>query len=132
MHNASARPKRRVLVVDDDPRVRAVCAALLSEFGYGVIEACDGVHALSILETCSVDALLLDVEMPRLRGDELVDKLARERPELPLLVMSSSDQYRNLIERGARDFLAKPFRASQLHSGVSALFPETTLRRRAQ
>jgi CheY-like chemotaxis protein len=111
------------MVVDDDPGVRALCSALLSQWGHSVIQAHDGRHALDLLSSTPVDGVLLDIEMPGFRGDEVLAVLARERPSLPVVVMSSEDAdvYRRVMALGAKAFIAKPFRARDLQAGLSRM-----------
>lgn len=115
---------RHVLVVDDEPSVRGVCATLLAEWGYEVSEACDGQDALEKLTQLSVDAMLLDVDMPRLRGDALLERLTCERPNLPVVIMSSDGQevQTRVLDLGARSFLVKPFRPAQLKAHITHAF----------
>ncbi|MFT3924063.1 MAG: response regulator [Myxococcales bacterium] len=110
----------RILVVDDEPMLRDLCSALLADWGYDPMEAQDGLDALEKLEETPVDAVLLDVNMPRLRGDALLARLREERPQLPVIIMSSeADSVReNVLGLGASSFLVKPFRPSQLKDHI--------------
>ena len=60
---------QRILVVDDEPMLRGLCVTLLASWGYLVTEASDGQEALEMLRQYPVDVVLLDMNMPRLRGD---------------------------------------------------------------
>ena len=74
---------QRILVVDDEPMLRGLCVTLLASWGYLVIEASDGQEALEKLREYPVDVVLLDMNMPRLRGDALLARLrvtARDCP----------------------------------------------------
>jgi CheY-like chemotaxis protein len=115
-----------VLVVDDEPTVRSVCAALLANWGYAVTEAHDGQDALEKLAEITVDAVLLDVNMPRLRGDLLLARLREERPCLPVVIMSSDGQevQARVLHLGATSFLTKPFGAAQLRDHITRALPQ--------
>ena len=116
---------RRVLVVDDEPMLRDLCSTLLETWGYSPVEAHDGQDALEQLGRSSVDIVLLDVNMPRLRGDALLARLRQEHPELPVIIMSSEgDNVRsNVMGLGASSFLVKPFRPSQLQDHIRHALP---------
>lgn len=86
--NMSARSRARLLVVDDDASIREVSAAMLTEEGYEVWTAEDGIHALEVLLEFSPDLVITDLRMPRMSGFELL-KIMRERfPHLPLIAVS--------------------------------------------
>lgn len=113
---------QRVMVVDDEPLLRGLCSSLLSSWGYEVTEAHDGQDALEKLRLASVDAVLVDINMPRLRGDALLACLRREQPALPVVIMSSDfmeTTRTRVLDLGASSFLAKPFRPIQLKEHIS-------------
>lgn len=104
----------RILIVDDEPLVRAVIAGLLNlQGGYDTVEASDGRKAwLLIQEPESRVALVLrDVVTPKLTGTELASLIRGNRPEIPVLLMTAYAQT-ELLNRGIRaeyTFLTKPF-----------------------
>jgi CheY-like chemotaxis protein len=110
---------KRVLVVEDDRDVRMVMCLILSDAGYNVYEACDGLEAIEALKKRRYDAVLTDYHMPRMDGLELLDLAKAMWPETPV-IMASSDPF--LLIGQARDtwlapayaVLAKPFEASHL------------------
>lgn len=113
---------KRVLVVEDDQDVRIVMCLILSEAGYNVYEACDGLEALEALKKRRYDAVLTDYHMPRMDGLELLDLVQAMWPETPVIVASSD---RLLTERAwdsllapAYAVLAKPFDSSNLLDSV--------------
>ena len=94
------RPK--ILVVDDDPLQRAVAAAQLSSGGRDVLAAVDGIDAWQRLRSGCFDAILLDLDMPRLSGRELIARMKAdsELQHLPILIVSESE-FMN-ISRGSQ------------------------------
>jgi signal transduction histidine kinase/ActR/RegA family two-component response regulator len=103
-----------VLVVEDEPLVRALAVRLLRRLGYTVLEAHDGPSALTLAQTDTrIDLLLTDVMLPGdLSGPRVAEAMVRQRPALP--VVFASGYSRELIELGARDganvrFLPKPY-----------------------
>lgn len=78
-----------VLVVDDNPDMRAVVAFELRSHGFDTLEAEDGEQALALLSQHPITAIISDVQMPRMGGEVLV-KLVREgRPEIPVFLMTA-------------------------------------------
>ncbi len=117
-----------VLVVDDSLTVRRVSSRLLERAGYQVMQAKDGVEALDLLANTLPDAVLLDVEMPRMDGFELVRCIradARLR-HLPLVVISSrtAPRHRQHAEQlGVQGYMGKPFRDDELLALLRTLLP---------
>ena len=77
-----------ILVVDDEPSIRRLATRALLEEGFDVREAGDGVQALEIVHAAGVSVLVSDVVMPRLNGVQLMERLARSHPQLPVVLMS--------------------------------------------
>ncbi|RMH54131.1 MAG: hybrid sensor histidine kinase/response regulator, partial [Deinococcus-Thermus bacterium] len=112
---AEAKPPHRlpVLLVDDSLSVRKVVAQMLRKAGYAVVTAADGQEALELLEQQPFQAIVTDLEMPRLSGFELLEEV-RRRPHLahlPVAVLTTraSPKHRDLaLELGANAYLTKP------------------------
>ena len=77
-----------ILVVDDEPSIRRFAMRALLEEGFDVCEAGDGERALQIVDAGGVSVLVSDVVMPRLNGVQLMERLARSHPQLPVVLMS--------------------------------------------
>jgi two-component system cell cycle sensor histidine kinase/response regulator CckA len=103
----------RILLVEDKEALRRATARLLVEHGYDVLVAADGVEALEILELDQhgIDLVLTDVAMPRMRGDELADRLLALGMMLPVIFMTGYDT--GLTPITGR-LLAKPVPAAEL------------------
>jgi two-component system cell cycle sensor histidine kinase/response regulator CckA len=118
-------PNGVVLVVDDEPGVRALARRILEGGGYGVIEAGNGVEALAVMNsTARVDFLVADLDMPVMRGEEMTRKIRALRPELRVLYVTAHSELLfkerpELIEGEA--FLDKPFTMRGLLEAVSLL-----------
>jgi PAS domain S-box-containing protein len=121
--DAVRRGGEMVLVVEDEPMVRALASRALEEYGYRVVAAADGVEALAALDGPARDAdlVLTDAAMPNLNGRQLADRIAVERPELPVLFMSAHGDAeslrRGLVPPAAR-LLQKPFTPEGLANAV--------------
>ncbi|MEP6969473.1 MAG: response regulator, partial [Betaproteobacteria bacterium] len=120
----------RILVVDDDPDIRALAKLALTREGYVVIEASSGKAALASIEELAPDLLVLDLLMPEQGGLEVLTVL-RSRPAtaaLPVVVLTAMDDERTTragFELGATDYLTKPFSIPQLAARVRACLTRT-------
>jgi two-component system cell cycle sensor histidine kinase/response regulator CckA len=118
-------PRGVVLVVDDEPGVRALARRILEGGGYGVIEAGNGAEAMAVMNsTARVDFLIADLDMPVMRGEEMTKKIRAMRPELRVLYVTAHSELLfkerpELIDGEA--FLDKPFTVRGLLEAVSLL-----------
>jgi CheY-like chemotaxis protein len=123
---AKAAGRHTVLLVEDEDALRTVLRDLLEREGYSVIEAQDGVQALDQIDRHAPDALVLDLNLPRLDGYQVLNHI-RARPgtaELPVLVLTAKgdeDSEVKVFENGANDFITKPFRPRALSARLKAL-----------
>jgi two-component system, NtrC family, response regulator AtoC len=102
---------RQVLVVEDDDGMRGLLTQILEEGGLDVLVAEDGQRAVRVLEQHAPQAVLTDLKMPRMDGMELLRWIVRERPGLPVVVLTAFGTVPGAVEAmrlGAFDFLAKP------------------------
>lgn len=108
-----------VMVVDDSITMRKVASRLLERHGMRVLTARDGVDAVSLLQENRPDAMLLDIEMPRMDGYELLGFI-RNEPELarlPVIMVTSrtGDKHRQrALELGVQHYMGKPYQESVL------------------
>lgn len=108
-------PRACVLVIDDEPTVRAVARLMLERSGFSVEEAADGEAGLDRLRATPRPfvAVLLDVTLPDCCGTELLARIRALAPETPV-VISSGRPEEDLPDHGADAFLAKPFTRERL------------------
>ncbi len=120
-HRAVARPVGGILLVDDDPDVRAVAAAMLRDAGHTVIEAGSGGAALEQLdaEASRIDLLIADLAMPGMNGFELARAARQERPDLPVLFVTGFADMARSEESRHETVLQKPFCAEELTAKVA-------------
>jgi DNA-binding response OmpR family regulator len=113
-----------VLVIDDDPHIRELVAALLDRAGFARTSAADGRQALRVLGEAQVDLCIVDAMMPQLDGVEFCRAARRYHPELPLLMLTAKGQLGDKargFDAGADDYLVKPFEGAELIMRVRAL-----------
>jgi two-component system chemotaxis response regulator CheY len=111
---------KRVLVVDDSPTVRQHVTSTLTQAGFDVVEACEGVEgAEKIAADAQIALVFLDVNMPRMNGLEMLEqvKAGGKNPHLNVIMLTSEGQ-QSLIERakkaGAKGWIVKPFKPELL------------------
>ena len=101
--------KKRVLVVDDDPRIGKVLRIKLGLSGYDVITTTSGAEAIQIVRTQEPDVMLLDVLMPDVTGMDVLEKV-RAFSQVPVIIFTGRPDIAQLaLKLGANDFIAKPF-----------------------
>lgn len=113
----------RVLVVDDEPEVAAALRDLLLEIGYTVKVAVSGTEALHLVQTFQPDAMLLDLRMPGMPGTEVLAKVRRDHPHLPVIIVTASDDVAlalDTLAQGAFDYVQKPFTLERVERIVGA------------
>jgi two-component system, OmpR family, phosphate regulon response regulator OmpR len=107
---------QHLLIVDDDTRIRTLLQRYLSENGYRVTAAKDAADARKLMESLDFDFIVLDVMMPGEDGFSLT-KAIREKSDVPILLLTARGEAGDRIEgleRGADDYLAKPFEPREL------------------
>ena len=125
---APAGSQETVLVVEDDPDVRAYVAETLSNLNYQVRQAADATDAIGILDASdTIDLLLTDVVMPGMNGRELADTATQRRPGLKVLYMTGYSR-NAIVHQGRLDpgvaLIQKPFSQSALASRVRKILTD--------
>lgn len=114
----------RILVVDDDARIRTVVRRGLAYEGYRVVEAASGAEGLEKAREHLPDLVILDVMMPGMDGLEVTRRLRSAGDEVAILMLTARDEVRDRVEgleTGADDYLIKPFSFEELLARVHAL-----------
>jgi len=118
---------KRILVVDDESSIRRLLKVALTNRGFEVLEAEDGLQAMGVIAAEKPDLIVLDVMMPGLTGHEVHDRL-RKRPEtkdLPILFLSAAgtfeEQHREIASDPNADYLPKPFKPSEVAEHIDAM-----------
>ena len=123
-----------VLVVDDSRTLRRILIRELNTLGLtNILEAGDGVEAVEVVKSKTVDLMLLDMEMPELDGLGVLQALKSDEAykQLPIIVISGADQFEKTIkciEIGAEDYLPKPFDPTLLRARIFSSLEKKRLR----
>jgi len=114
----------KILVVDDDAELRGLIAFALRQAGYLVLEAPDGPSGLAAFAEEKPDLVLLDVNMPRVNGFDVLERIraaGSTTPVMMLTVRSAEEDHVRGLDLGADDYLTKPFSPKTLLARVRAL-----------
>ena len=114
----------RVLIVEDEPTIASQLAAALGQAGYAVDCADNGVDALALGGSEPVDAVILDLGLPRIDGLTVLKKWRAAGRTMPVLILTARDNWHEKvagIDAGADDYLAKPFHMEELLARLRAL-----------
>ncbi|WP_053955357.1 response regulator transcription factor [Inediibacterium massiliense] len=119
----------KILVVDDEPKMRQVIKIYLEKDGYLVQEAIDGKEALEKIETHEFSLILLDVMMPKVDGWTVCRKI-REESSVPIIMLTArSEEYDKLFgfELGIDDYITKPFSPKEMVARIKALLKRSNI-----
>ena len=122
----------RILVVDDEPRLRETLAKLLRSRGYEVTEATGGKHACALVDAQTFDLALLDLRMPEVDGFDVMAHLAQSQPDCGAIVVSGESSFSAVsraLRRGALDYIRKPFDPEELLATVAGVTSKQSLLR---
>lgn len=124
----------RILVIDDEPQIRKFLRISLSANGYEVTEAESGAAGLDAFRARPPDLLILDLGLPDMDGQEIISAV-RQDSDVPIVVLSVRAQELDKVEaldRGANDYVTKPFGVAELMARVRAVLRPRTPRDCAQ
>ena len=104
---------RKILIIEDEAAIRRVLKKIISEEneGYEVEEAADGLQGLEMILNNDYDLVLCDIKMPKMDGVEVLEKVKKVKPEIPILMISGHgdlDTAVNTMRLGAFDYISKP------------------------
>lgn len=113
--------KNKILVVDDEPQIRETISDILGDEGYGSVLAADGEEAEKKVMIEDIDAVVLDVMLPKKGGLDLLDAIHKDYPLVPVIIMSGHGNIKMAVDamrRGAQDFIEKPLSIERLVAAV--------------
>jgi two-component system, OmpR family, KDP operon response regulator KdpE len=126
--------RTKILVVDDEPQITRVLRTSLSSNGYEVSVANDGESALRLVEEWKPDLIITDLSMPGMTGIELTENV-RDRSQVPIIVLSVRGEDKSKIEaldKGADDYVTKPFSINELLARIRANLRRANLEKEPQ
>ena len=127
--------KIKILVVDDEKVVRDGCHRVLTGKGYDVLSAEDGQKAMELLSKEAVDLILLDLKMPVLSGEEVLEMAAQSYPDIPVIIITGHGTVDTAVEcmkKGAYDFITKPFQIDQFLLTINRAADKRMLEQKAR
>jgi len=118
-----------IMVVDDEPGVRALLRDTLHIAGFETIEATDGMSALTLLRTNKPALMVIDINMPLMDGFELVERLRANNDLTPVLMLTAREDKTDIargLKIGADDYVIKPFGIEELILRIKAILRRST------
>lgn len=113
--------KQTILVVDDEPKMRRLLEIMLTQMGYGVVQAADGQEALALLAEQAIDLVITDLRMPLLDGIGLLRQLREHGNEVPVIVVTAYGTVESAVDAmkyGASDYIVRPFELDAVTASV--------------
>jgi two-component system C4-dicarboxylate transport response regulator DctD len=113
--------RRRVLIVDDEPQMAAMLQEAVSSLGYSVLVAATGPDAIQAVLEFQPDVVLLDITLPGIPGDLVLECLHGGDPDLPIVMLTGNTDPNLVVytlARGAFDYIAKPFNVTRLCQAI--------------
>lgn len=128
MEQNKEKRKVRVLIVDDEPHIRSLIRVIISSLGADIVaEAGDGVQALEFYKQLSPDMVLLDINMPKLDGIDVLKQIMAINPKTLVVMLSALntlDVVKECIDNGARNYILKSVPAAELNKIISETWGE--------
>jgi DNA-binding response OmpR family regulator len=118
------KTKAHILLVEDDEPISDVVVYILEKYSFSVKTAADGKAGLAAFRRHPPDLVVLDLNLPHLSGKELFIMMRRERPQIPVIMLTcQSDEVDRIVglEMGADDYVTKPFNTRELAARVTAV-----------
>ena len=121
----------RVLIIDDTDEVRDLLASVVADMGYTAITAPGGREGLELAAAARPDVICLDLWMDDMSGLEVLDRLQRVRPDLPVIIITAdplTDMNGEARARGAFEYILKPFEINQVRRALLAALTQPQVR----
>jgi two-component system response regulator AtoC len=123
---------QKILIVDDEDKMRRVLEIMLQRMGYSVVAANDGIEALDLLQSESFDLVISDLRMPRLDGVALLERLRASGNEVPVIIVTAHGTIESAVgamKLGACDYILRPFDIEALKLSIDRVFDAGRIRR---
>jgi DNA-binding NtrC family response regulator len=118
---------KTILVIDDDSGVRDMLSSILEDDGYSVESIENGKQAINACEKLAYDAALVDINLPDIKGTELLHKLNQLQPKMVKIIVTGNPSYENAVKalyEKADGFITKPFDPQKLLDTIRKLIDE--------
>ncbi|MCH5249139.1 MAG: response regulator transcription factor [Lachnospiraceae bacterium] len=112
----------KVLIADDEPEIRDILRLYLEKDGYDIIEAADGIEAMTAIKDETIDLIILDIMMPGIDGYRVLRNI-RENNNIPVIILSAQSEDSDKIlglDLGADDYITKPFKPLEAVARVNS------------
>ena len=106
-----------ILVVDDEPGLRAVLSSTIKSLGHTVLTAENGNQAIETVKSANPDAIFLDIRLPDMDGLQILEEVKKINPGIPVIMCSGFADVEsaiNTVKMGAFDYISKPFRKERI------------------
>src|SRR5262245_11854534 len=118
-----------VLCVEDNPQNQLLVNRILASRGYKVVEATDGLAGLDMIRNLKPPLVLLDIDLPKMGGIEVVQQVKADPPlrDIPVIALTASAMHgdkERFLEAGCNDYLSKPIQVQQLIQIVETYYPK--------
>lgn len=113
-----------ILIVEDDNDISQMLKELLEQNGYETAQAFSGTESLLYIEKKQPRAMILDLMLPGMNGEELLEKIKKEYPFIPVLISSAKEETKTrvaMLRAGADDYITKPFDTEELLARLEAV-----------
>lgn len=127
--------KMRILVVEDEPALRHTIGKRIVQCGYAVDCLSDGEEAWNYLTSTEYDCVVLDIMLPKVDGYEVLERMRSRQINVPVLFLTAKDTIEDRVtglDRGADDYLVKPFSFDELHARIRALLRRASVSRESR
>lgn len=125
------KPRTKILVIDDDPKVSWILSEGLSA-NFEIVSGRDGIEGIQMVSTEKPDLILLDIKMPGMTGLEVLEKLAKVENRPEVIMISGHSETKNVVEAvrlGAAEFVDKPFDVKEVETRINSVLERVRLRR---
>ena len=119
--------RAQVLIVDDEPAICEVLRDIVTDLGYAAHVAGTAARALELVAVCRPEVVLLDLSLPDMRGDALLEKIRETDPRVGVVIVTGDtdvERAKDLLAHGAVAYVAKPFHLDGLARVLAAAVPQ--------
>ncbi|MDD3238404.1 MAG: response regulator [Candidatus Gastranaerophilales bacterium] len=114
--------KKNILVVEDNELNMKLMVDILTQIGYSVQKAFDGEMALDILEKNDFDLMLLDIQLPKKSGYDVIKEMKKKVPTVIVSACCTEDEILKAKDKGCLDYITKPINISEFIQKINAYF----------